>query len=57
MQHTQPTHIKVYYDGKLSIWDTYKPIIHANILSFGNYIDQIFVQQTFRPAKIEAERS
>lgn len=35
--------IKIYRDGQLSRWETFKPIIHANILTLGNRIDRFFV--------------
>jgi hypothetical protein len=49
METKQISNIKIYRDGELSRWETAKPRIHANMVTFGNWLDQVFIQQTFRP--------
>jgi hypothetical protein len=36
------TYITIYRDGRLSRWDTYKPIIHDKLVTLGNRVDYWF---------------
>lgn len=45
MINIQTQYIKVYRDGELSRWETIKPLIHSNIMLFGNSLDLFFKLQ------------
>lgn len=55
MQNTQTqTHpLKIYRDGQLSRWETYKPVLHAKMVTFGNKINYWFESQGHWPSDAE----
>jgi hypothetical protein len=42
MENTNTQPIRIYRNGQLSRFETYKPIVYAKMLSFGNKVDYWF---------------